>query len=228
MPLAIPKKWLPQLPSDQPTQVDWQSQQDQMMVQQATPAGPRYCDDYIDAPTGSLRADLEAKRQGKSQYQAIPQKFAEDPIGYGSLALGATGLAPGFALRSAVAGVAAESAESAGAPPLVTAIAQNVPFATTGSGKKRLAEILLSGAGQEGGQRIDTALGLEEVSPLGGPFANLLNMAGGVAPHLRGEVRPKASTTSDSGQQYLNEQLRAFDATGENRQRGAMKPRPEK
>lgn len=56
---------------------------------------PTYGDDYVDAPTGSKRAMLEANRGGESQYGAIIDAIKEDPEGIATL-LGIA-LAPGAA-----------------------------------------------------------------------------------------------------------------------------------
>lgn len=84
---------------------------------------PEYGDDYVDAPTGSLRAILEQRRQGESQYGRIPEVVAEKPLDIATLA--AYPFAPGWLATDVAADKASELA-GGGIPGLVSSTATGI------------------------------------------------------------------------------------------------------
>lgn len=182
------------MPEDTPWLAPWYGQG--LPSMQPAPT-PQYGDDYVDAPSGSPRARLEAQRRGESQYGTIPQRVAERPLEIGALVAGGV-LAPellnlpvpalgGTVLSNAglmgASRLAAEGAqqglEAAGAPEWVqtpASIAASMFPYTRGSWVQRAAQMGLQTAGLMGGEAAGRRAGLPEIPG----FGNVGGIAGGL------------------------------------------------
>lgn len=159
-------------------------------------------ENYVDAPTGTLRAQLEAKRQGKDYLasNALPALVGGLTAGVGAPLLAAD--AAGVVGASVIGGVARQGAVGllAGRPvqEAVEAVpgydklpgpaqfvAQAVPYAATGKAKlaTKVGEAVLGGIGMYGGTKLDEAVGAPHVPLVGGPFAAAGGLLGTV-PHV--------------------------------------------
>ncbi len=130
----------------------------------APPQPPTTGQDFIDAPTGSPRAQLEQERQGQSQYSSAGQALA---TALPMVAFGAPAAAAGLGIQAAT--------QAAGLPQPVQDAASLLPF-TEGGLVQRGLQAGLGGLGAYGGQQADQALNLPQIPGLGGPLA----LAGGI------------------------------------------------
>lgn len=187
--------------------------------------------DNVDAPSGTLRAKLEAGRGGSSTYSTLtdPKRLAA-----------AAPLLIGILQPSAIAAMALQQgAAENGAPPLVQDILAVAPFflgdigpeAAAQGGARAIAKsaatravpelgtaaeqgllkargIVGSAVGLNLGGKVDSALGLPQIPGIGGPAALLASIAGG---HVA--TSPTIQAAAQRLMHYVTPEMRVGEAS---------------